>query len=239
VAPQTPPDFVPPKKWTPPASAPASSRPLRYRPRRGPSGFGAGTALALMGLGGYVTWRVTSASATAPQEAQITNVVGQALSAVNGAIDLAKGTQGAAPGDKLPVVCNGNDNVQIMGKTLASVGVPVIAQGDCTLRLIGCAVSGSIAINAGGNAKVFVEGGSLAGKMSAVVLFGNSQLDVSGGTVLTGVVTVTAAGNSTARISGSTITGSSYAVEASGSAKVDTTGSEVHGKVSGAKRAAH
>ena len=243
VAPVTPAEFVPPKEWTPPASSSVSSRPLRYRPHR-TAARGMFTSLFMTAaIGGFVAWQVRNAgqAVTAPAQANGTKMIGDALNVVSAAVDLAKAKHAAnqqtITGDALPIVCNGNDDVTLMGKTISSeTGVPVIASGNCTLKLVGCAVSGTTAITASGNAKVFVEGGSLAGKGPAIVLSGNSELDVSGGAQLTGDMTITATANTHVRVRGSEVTGTHIAVQATGNASVDTTGSVVHGKVGGSRR---
>jgi hypothetical protein len=242
VAPVTPAEFVPPKEWTPPASLPASGRPLKYRPRRS-AARGAFTSLFMTAaIGGFVAWQVRNAGQPAPaQPDQTKTMIGDALNVVSAAVDLAKAKHAASlqAVTALPVVCNGTDDVTLMGKTLSlDTGIPIVASGNCTLKLVGCAVSGTTAIAASGNAKVTVEGGSLAGKGPAVTLTGNSELDVSGGTQLTGDMTITATANTRARIRGSEITGTHVAVKATGGATVDTSGSVVHGQVAGSHRPA-
>jgi LSD1 subclass zinc finger protein len=240
VAPVTPAEFVPPKEWTPPSSVAGAGRPLRYRPHRS-AVRGVFTSLFMTAaIGGFVAWQVRNAGQpTAPTPTnQTKTMIGDALNVVSAAVDLAKAKHAAnqqiITGDALPIVCNGHDDVTLMGKTISSeTVVPIIASGNCTMKLVGCAVSGTTAITANGNAKVVVEGGSLAGKGPAVVLSGNAELDVSGGAHLTGDLTITATANTRARIRESDITGTHIAVQATGNATVDTTGSVVHGKVGG------
>jgi hypothetical protein len=195
----------------------------------------------LTAIGGFVAWQVGNAGQPAAATAdpnQTKNMIGNALNVVSAAVDLAKAkhaaSQQAITGDALPIVCRGNDDVTLMGKTISSeTSVAIVASGNCKLKLVGCAVSGMPAIAASGNGHVVVEGGSLAGKGPAVVLSGNSELDVSGGTHLTGDMTITASAGSRASIRESDITGTRIAVQATGSATVDTSGSVVHGKVAG------
>jgi hypothetical protein len=238
----TPAEFVPPKEWTPPESVPESGRPLRYRPHRS-AVRGVFTSLFMTAaIGGFVAWQVRNAGQPATPPANPTKtMIGDALNVVSAAVDLAKAkhAQGeqVITGAALPIVCSGNDDVTLMGKTITSDdAVPIVAAGNCTMKLVGCAVSGTTALTASGNAKVVVEGGSLAGKGPAVVLSGNAQLDVSGGTKLTGDATITATANTRARIAGSEITGTHIAVQATSNATVDTSGSVVHGKVGGLRR---
>src|SRR3982750_1174744 len=69
VAPVTPAEFVPPKEWTPPESAPQSGRPLRYRPHRS-AVRGVFTSLFMMtAIGGFVAWQVRNAVQPAPPPA--------------------------------------------------------------------------------------------------------------------------------------------------------------------------
>ena len=244
VAPQTPAGFVPPAQWTPPESAEVPSRPLRYRPRRSRGGPVFTSFFVVAGIIGFVVWRVTSAvqTVTVADTDQIKNMFAQALSVASAAVDVAKAQQGiGAPptGDSLPVVCKGSDDVTLRGKTLdMPSGVPVVATGNCRLRLVDCTVSGATGITANGNASVTVEGGSVSGKGPAIVLMANSTLDVSGGARLSGEMTITAAANAHARVRGASITGSHVAVQATGNATVDTEGSQVTGRVLGGRHGA-
>ena len=241
VAKVTPAEFVPPKEWTPPSTSPASGRPLRYRPRRSALG-GVFTSLFMMtAIGGFVAWQVGNAGqrTVSPSDPnQTKTMIGNALNVVSAAVDLAKAKHAEnlqrITGDALPIVCRGNDDVTLMGKTISSeTSVAIVVSGNCTMKLVGCAVSGMPAIAVSGNGHVTVEGGSLAGKGPAVVLSGNSELDASGGTQLTGDNTITASASTRARIRESEVTGTRVAIQATGSATVDTSGSVVHGKVAG------
>jgi LSD1 subclass zinc finger protein len=242
VSPQTPPGFVPPEQWTPSPRSGVPSAPLAYRPRHARRGLGVGLfmSLSLLALGGFVAWRITSAvEAATPAPNQMKDLVGQALSVVGTAVDLAAKVRatGSLTGDVVPVVCRGNDNATITGKTLSlAAGVPVVASGNCTLRLVQCTVSGATGIAASGNATVVVEGGSIAGKGPAVVLSDNATLDVSGASRLSGEVTITASGNAHAMVRNSSVSGGHVAVHTSGAAVVDTTSASVQGQVLAAKR---
>lgn len=245
VAPQTPAGFVPPREWTPPASADVPSRPLTYRPRRRRGGVGAMTALVVSGVVGVAAWRATSAmeqvtSATDPS--QLKSMLAEALSVASAAVDVAKSRQGLAPsqtGDTVPLVCKGADDLTLTGKTLSlPAGVPVVAMGSCTLRLVDCTVSGATGITVNGNATVTVVGGSITGRGPAVVLMGNSTLDVSGDARLSGEMTITAAANARARVRSSSVTGAHIAVQATGNAAVDTETSQVSGRVVGGRHGA-
>ncbi|HEX4340404.1 MAG TPA: hypothetical protein VH062_31060 [Polyangiaceae bacterium] len=242
VAQVTPAGFVPPREWTPPASASVPSRPLTYRPRavrRG--GCGAVMALVIAGVVGFVAWRATGAVdalTITTDSTELKSMLSQALSAASAAVDVANQQKqligGGITGDTVPVICSGNDAATITGKVLSMpAGVPVIASGNCRLRLVNCTVTGVTGISATGNASVTVEGGTIAGKGPAIVLMGNTTLDVSGGASLTGDMTVTAAANAHARVRASSITGTHYAVQASGNASVDTETSKVTGRVLG------
>jgi cytoskeletal protein RodZ len=246
VSPQTPAGFVPPEQWIPPSNSSFPGAPLPYRPRAVRRGLGVGMfmSLSLMALGGFVAWRVTAAvEAATPQPDQVKNLVGQALSVVGSAVDLAakvRSTGTTLTGDLVPVVCRGNDQATITGKTLSiPTGVPVIASGNCTLRLVQCTVSGATGITASGNATVVIEGGSIAGKGPAVVLTDNATLEASSGARLTGEVTITATGNAHAQVRDSSVSGGHVAVHTSGAATVDTSGSNVEGQVLGGKRLRH
>jgi hypothetical protein len=240
VAPTTPAGFVPPAQWTPPESASVPSRPLRYRPRRGRGGSAFSFLVIVACIIGFVAWRVTSAVQAVTVTADtndLKSMFAKALDVASAAVDVAKAQQGrGAPptGDSMPVVCKGSDDVTITGKRLSMpAGVPVVATGDCVLRLVDCTVDGATGITASNNASVSIRGGSVAGKGPAVVLMGNSKLDVTDGARLSGEMTITAAANAHARVRGSSVVGSHVAVQATGNASVDTEGSEVKGRVLG------
>jgi hypothetical protein len=245
VSPETPAGFVPPEQWIPPSNSGIPSTPLAYRPRPARRGLGAGLfmSLSLLALGGFVAWRVTSAvEAATPQANQVKDLVGQALSVVGTAVDLAAKvrTNGSLSGDVVPVLCRGNDNATISGKTLSiAAGVPVVASGNCTLHLVQCTVDGATGIAASGNATIVIDGGSVAGKGPAVVLSDNATLDVSGNARLSGEVTINASGNAHAMVRNSSVSGNHVAVHTSGAAVVDTTSASVQGQVLGGKRARH
>lgn len=245
VAPQTPAGFVPPAQWTPPESASVPSRPLRYRPRRGRGGSVVFTSLAMACIIGFVVWRATSAIQTVTvnaDTADLKSMFEKALTVASAAVDVAKAQQGLGPpptGDAVPVVCKGSDEVTITGKRLSMPsGVPVVATGNCVLRLVDCVIDGVTGITASNNANVSIQGGSVTGKGPAVVLMGNANLDVSGGARLSGEATITAATNAHARVRGSSIAGGHVAVQSSGNASVDTEGSEVKGRVLGGRHGA-
>jgi hypothetical protein len=242
VAPQTPAGFVPPAQWTPPETASVPSRPLRYRPRRGRGGSVFSSLGILACIMGFVVWRATSAIQSVTATADVNDVKSmfeKALTVASAAVEVAKTQQArsAAPtGDTVPVVCKGSDDVTLVGKRLSMPsGVPVVATGNCVLRLVDCVVDGATGITASNNANVSIQGGSVAGKGPAVVLMGNSSLDVSGGARLSGEMTITAATNARARVRGSSIVGGHVAVHVSGNASVDTEGSDVKGRVLGGR----
>jgi hypothetical protein len=245
VAPQTPAGFVPPAQWTPPETASVPSRPLRYRPRRGRGGSVIFTSLAMACIIGFVGWRATNAieSVTATADtADLKAMLSKALTVASAAVDVAKAQEGlGAPptGETMPVICKGSDDVTLTGKRLSMPsGVPVVATGNCVLRLVDCVVEGATGITASNNANVSIQGGSVTGKGPAIVLMGNSSLDVSGGARLSGEMTITAATNARARVRGSSVIGGHVAVQASGNATVDTEGSEVKGRVLGGRHGA-
>ncbi|HEX3598403.1 MAG TPA: hypothetical protein VHU80_25020 [Polyangiaceae bacterium] len=244
VAPQTPAGFVPPRQWTPPESASVPSRPLRYRPARRTAGFGAMTVLLVAGAAAFVAWRARGSvdpMTITTDSAELKSVLSQAMSVASSAVELAKqnGLGSSITGDTVPVVCSGSEHVTITGKTLAMpAGIPVVANGACTLELVDCTVSGVSGVSENGNATVRIRGGSVTAKGPAVVLTGNSTLDVSGGTTLSGDMTITATANARATVHDSTVTSAHVAVHASGNATVDTTSSRVTGRVIGGRHGA-
>jgi hypothetical protein len=76
---------------------------------------------------------------------------------------------------KSPLTCSSGE-VTIEGVTAKLDGTAITASGDCHLKLIGVDVSAAIAIEAGGNATVSIEGGSIAGTKHAVHALGNAEV---------------------------------------------------------------
>lgn len=80
---------------------------------------------------------------------------------------------------KAPYECM-NGNVKLEGVT-ATAGVK--ASGNCNLTLVNVKITAPVAIEASGNAKVNVTGGSLSGATNSVVADGNAQVTVAGAAV--------------------------------------------------------
>lgn len=81
--------------------------------------------------------------------------------------------------------CGGNMRAALAGQSLTSSGPgPAIrASGNCELTLTEVTVSGPVAIEASGNAKVTVVGGALTGTDRSIVASANARVSVSGATV--------------------------------------------------------
>jgi len=254
VALETPADFSPPPEWKPPAESSLRDEVLIYRPAIN-AARSVVRALAFSGfltvaLGGFIAWRVTSAVNQATGGSLAT--LGQAgglEGAVNGALSMAGKAAGAATeaamaaarqgaaGDTVPLLCSGNQTLTLEGKNLTLMpGVPIVASGNCTLRLVRCMVSGTTAITVKDNASVIVEGGSLTGKGTAVVLTENAKFDASGGALLTGETTVSANGNASAVLRGVSVVGRHVAIAATGNATVNADGAAVEGLVNGKRK---
>jgi hypothetical protein len=254
VALETPAGFAPPTEWKPPAESSLRDQVLIYRPvanaaRSVVRGL-AFSGVAIIALGGFIAWRVTSAVGQATGGSLAT--LGQANgieNAVNGALAMAGKAAGAATeaalaaaqkgsgGDTLPLLCGGNQTLTLERKNLTLVpGIPIVASGNCTLRLVGCTVSGTTAVTVKDNASVIVEGGSLTGKGPAVILVENGKLDASGGALLTGETTVSASGNASAVLRGVSVVGRRVAIATTGNATVNAEGAAVEGLVTGKKK---
>jgi hypothetical protein len=76
--------------------------------------------------------------------------------------------------------CGGNDVVALTGVT-ATAGVK--AGANCQLTLTGVNITAPVAIDASGNAKVTVAGGSISGSTNSVVASANAKVDVVGAKV--------------------------------------------------------
>jgi LSD1 subclass zinc finger protein len=251
VALQTPAGWAPPAQWTPRADSALSQEPLAYRPDRAIRAVVRWIVLSgfvTTAVGGFIAWKVLSVVSDATggtrgllQSDQFQGAMNQALAAANAAANAAvTAAENATAGDQVPVLCKGNDNLTITGKSLIlATGWPIVASGNCTLHLVGCTVSGANAISAKNNARVTVQGGTLEGTGSAVLLQDNASLDVSGGARLTGEATISATNNSTAQIRDSTVTGRHVAIQTSHNATVDAQGATVQGQVVGSPHAHH
>jgi LSD1 subclass zinc finger protein len=244
VAMQTPEGWAPPPQWTPHAESSLAKEPLAYRPVaavRAVVRWLAFSGVATVAIGGFIAWRVVGAVSSATggvsglvQSDKVQGAIQQAMAAVNAANAAA---QQLTAGETVPLHCAGNDDVTITGKNLVlPSGSPVVASGNCTLRLIGCTVSGATAIIARNNSKVTIQGGSVSGTGPAVALQDNAVLDVSGGARLSGEATITAANNATARVRDSSVSGQHIAIRTTHNASVDAAGATVQGQVVGAAR---
>jgi hypothetical protein len=94
--------------------------------------------------------------------------------------------------------CAGNDEMTVSDITSNVSGGPsIIADGNCTLHVKQCNLKGSIGIQAGGNAHVTVDQGSVEGTESSIDASGNARVDLHG-TKVTGPKTR----NANAKITG-------------------------------------
>jgi len=91
----------------------------------------------------------------------------------------------AAPDDGSTYVCSGNMRIALGGQTMVVTGPgPAIrASANCQLTLTNMNITGPVAIEAGGNARVVIVGGSLTGTDKSIVASANAKVSVSGTTV--------------------------------------------------------
>src|SRR5512140_1194228 len=83
-----------------------------------------------------------------------------------------------------PFSCGGVDVVKLEKvKATVAAGTAITAGGNCQLTLVNVDVTAPLPIDASGNAKVTVTGGSLKGAPEAIVASANSSVTVSGTTV--------------------------------------------------------
>ncbi len=116
--------------------------------------------LGLAGLGFYI-WHAAT-----------TDTVGSARSAA------------AAKWDgKSPFTCGGSDNVKIEGVTAKLSDTAVTALGSCQLTLVNVNLDAPNAIEAGGNAVVTVQGGTINGTTLAIHAAANAQVHITGAKV--------------------------------------------------------
>jgi hypothetical protein len=76
--------------------------------------------------------------------------------------------------------CSGNDNVRIEGTSAKLSTTAVSAQGNCKLTLVNVDITAPTGIEAGVNAVVTVQGGSITATTFAVHATGNAQVHVTG-----------------------------------------------------------
>jgi hypothetical protein len=81
---------------------------------------------------------------------------------------------------KAPFTCAGVDNLRLEGVSARLVGAAITASGNCHLTLVNVDVTGATGIEAGGNAVVTVQGGSVTGTTFAIHATGNAKVDVTG-----------------------------------------------------------
>ena len=95
------------------------------------------------------------------------------------------GTPTAAVWDgKSEYTCMGNENVVLDGVTAdLKSGTAITLMGNCHLTLKKCHITAPIAIDAGGNSQVTVEGGDLKGTDAAIKAGGLSKVTVNGAKV--------------------------------------------------------
>lgn len=99
------------------------------------------------------------------------------------------GAAGGAPkavawDGKSGYTCMGSDNVVLDGVTAnLTSGTAITLMGNCHLTLKKCHITAPIAIDAGGNSQVTVEGGDLKGTDAAIKAGGLSKVTVNGAKV--------------------------------------------------------
>jgi hypothetical protein len=81
--------------------------------------------------------------------------------------------------------CLGDQDLKFTGVTAKLTTTAVNAAGSCHVTLVNCDITAPITIEAGGNASVTLQGGSLNASGIAIEAMGNSQISVSG-TKITG-----------------------------------------------------
>jgi hypothetical protein len=86
----------------------------------------------------------------------------------------------AASLERRPFACSGNDTIALPGVT-ATAGV--VASSNCELTLTNVSLHAPVAINARGNAKVTVGGGSATGDASLAIASGNATITFTGSKV--------------------------------------------------------
>jgi hypothetical protein len=84
---------------------------------------------------------------------------------------------------KSAFTCGGNDSFTLTGVTATLSTTAITATGNCTLTLVGVDIKAPTALDASGNAKINVTGGSLNGSTYAVKASANAKVNLTGTTV--------------------------------------------------------
>lgn len=241
VSSETPADFKQPQTWTPSTGSALPSVPLDFRPAKMVGRFLAKlyalTILGVLVFGAFIFWRISSAISDVAKDpisaldpgSKVGSAVTNAMNAIASASQAAAQAAGAAGGN-MPIVCQGSETMTVSGRVISVAGgTPVITNGNCTLTLVACTLSGLTAVSAEGNSHVLIEGGTLTATGPALVFGGNASADISSATI-TGEPAVRAVDNAQIRVRGSTLASRHAAVVAKNNAHVDTRGSTVNGR---------
>jgi LSD1 subclass zinc finger protein len=144
VAFETPKDWVPPPAWTPPPEKNLGEQSFVYHAAKKTIrtvvslvSFG---IVVTIGLAAYGLLRVVGqagAPLSAMEGAELNEVMGQAMNAIQQAKNAAAAAQLAVltpTNVTLPLTCSGNDTVTLTGQALmVENGTPLLVRGNCTL----------------------------------------------------------------------------------------------------------
>lgn len=113
--------------------------------------------------------------------------IGVAVVAVLPALRMMPGAgvvRGLTWDGKSTLRCAGNDSLSVEDKVVSLAGTAVIAGGNCDLTLTRCFITADVAIEAGGNATVHVEGGRIEGRTRSIDAEGNADVKVRGAEIV-------------------------------------------------------
>jgi hypothetical protein len=80
-----------------------------------------------------------------------------------------------------PLVCGGNDDIQVSGITATfNAGFAIQANGNCHVRCTDCTLGAPTAIDAGGNAEVIIMNGTISGTPTLATASGNAHVTIAG-----------------------------------------------------------
>jgi len=98
-----------------------------------------------------------------------------------------------------PLVCNGNDHVEVTGFTGTFTSGPAIsAGGNCHVKCKGCRLKAPSGVEADGNAEIVLIDSSVEGSPVGITANGNADVKLLGTSTLVGKVVKTANGQVTA-----------------------------------------
>jgi len=133
-------------------------------------------------------------------------------------------------GEQEMLTCDGQLSMTLRGRTV-ELNDPVLDVGGlCELHVVECTLTGSTAIQVGGNARVIVEDSRLVGKRTALHVRGNAEVTLLNTELVGKRDGIDAGNNARVEMRGGSVVGERAAMSVSGSAEVKGVGAAAHGQ---------